>query len=246
MPENIKFQTVTNSKLMVLYFAYGSNMSKEVLEGRRKIYPTHNINAVAAGYTLSFNVPGLPFYEPSFASILPKKNGKVHGVVYTITEKEFQRVIRTEGGHGVKYLGYTVIDIPVMTYTGEKLIAKTLYYNCSIFPNTIDYLPSKRYLNLIINGARQHKLNNSYINSLEDKEWYDSKGTISLFFKCIFTLFLLPLGFLLLTFYIFMKYFKIRLGLVLGMATLLLKIIYSFHNTVWILVFPSGLNNKKM
>ena len=52
-----------------VYFAYGSNVSTKTFNGTRGITPSAAYPAVLPGYELVFNVPGLPFVEPAFASV---------------------------------------------------------------------------------------------------------------------------------------------------------------------------------
>ncbi|KAI1295220.1 hypothetical protein EDD11_007948 [Mortierella claussenii] len=54
----------------VWYLAYGSNMDPKVLTGRRKIQPIESVSVIVPGYWLSFDIGGIPFIEPCFASIL--------------------------------------------------------------------------------------------------------------------------------------------------------------------------------
>ena len=53
----------------VLYFAYGSNMNVDTFQGMRAMKPTRSSAVVLRGYELVFNVPGLPYVEPAFASV---------------------------------------------------------------------------------------------------------------------------------------------------------------------------------
>jgi hypothetical protein len=55
----------------VLYFAYGSNMSPSVLTGRRKVRPRASAPCELRDWSLCFNMLGLPYAEPGFASIEP-------------------------------------------------------------------------------------------------------------------------------------------------------------------------------
>ena len=59
-----------------VYFAYGSNVNTKTMKGTRGITPSAAYPAVLPGYELVFNVPGLPFIEPAFASVRHVVTGK--------------------------------------------------------------------------------------------------------------------------------------------------------------------------
>jgi len=52
-----------------IYFAFGSNVNTKTFSGVRGIQPSAAYPAVLPGYRLVFNVPGLPYFEPAFASV---------------------------------------------------------------------------------------------------------------------------------------------------------------------------------
>ncbi len=52
----------------VLYLAYGSNLSTETFRGKRGIRPLAQINVQVPTLRLTFDLPGLPYYEPCFAN----------------------------------------------------------------------------------------------------------------------------------------------------------------------------------
>lgn len=51
----------------VLYLAYGSNLSAEVFRGRRGIKPISQVNVYAPELSLTFDLAGIPYFEPCFA-----------------------------------------------------------------------------------------------------------------------------------------------------------------------------------
>ena len=64
----------------VNYFAYGSNVGSKTFSTRRNIQPKRVQNGKILDYQLSFNVPGVPFLEPAFASVTRQKGEETHGV----------------------------------------------------------------------------------------------------------------------------------------------------------------------
>ncbi len=89
------------------YFAFGSNMASSTMTNLRGITPLNSSAAVLPGHVLRFNVPGLPFVEPSSASVEPIAAGGggastdaaavVHGVLYELSESDFGTICGTEG-----------------------------------------------------------------------------------------------------------------------------------------------------
>ncbi|KAI5866998.1 hypothetical protein GGS23DRAFT_615660 [Durotheca rogersii] len=63
----------SNSELTVLYLAYGSNLSSSTFLRFRGIRPISQVNVSAPGLDLSFDLPGLPYWEPCFANVVPRK-----------------------------------------------------------------------------------------------------------------------------------------------------------------------------
>ncbi|KAG0048734.1 hypothetical protein BGZ83_006337 [Gryganskiella cystojenkinii] len=68
----------------IWYLAYGSNMDPKVLSGRRKIKPLESKPVIVPGYWLSFDIGGLPFLEPCFASILKMDPARMHQRDYAV------------------------------------------------------------------------------------------------------------------------------------------------------------------
>jgi gliotoxin/aspirochlorine biosynthesis gamma-glutamylcyclotransferase len=102
------------------YFAYGSNMSSDTFTGSRGIIPLKSARVYIPGWILSMEIPGMPYSEPSFGSIVPRKytdleRGKepdVIGVAYLITSSQYRQVVASEGG-GIAYRDICVCAEPV-------------------------------------------------------------------------------------------------------------------------------------
>ena len=122
----------TDSTQKIWYFAYGSNLSTEKFTGGRGITPLAKARVRLPEWRLAFNVPGLPYAEPTFAGIVHCASGStggstapatstqypineksslsdgrnsdppVTGVAYLITRSQFTQVFASEGG-GIVY-----------------------------------------------------------------------------------------------------------------------------------------------
>uniref|UniRef100_A0A7S0ER49 gamma-glutamylcyclotransferase n=1 Tax=Hanusia phi TaxID=3032 RepID=A0A7S0ER49_9CRYP len=151
----------------VRYFAFGSNMNPGVMQGLRQVKPIKSCPGVVNQYKLAFNLVGTPAIEPSFASAEPsdKDDDELHGVLYTLTRSDWQKVARTEGVG----FAYNLEEVVVHTYEGRKLQAVTLRTKPGLLraPFGRDIPPSKGYLDLLIKGAEFYNLKEEYIDKLK-------------------------------------------------------------------------------
>ena len=142
--------------LLVNYFAFGSNMASKVLEGRRGITPIPRRSGIAPGYQLGFTAAGFSPAEPAFASLdaATASDAACHGVVCALTPSDWLRLCATEG---VPF-GYKIIDVPVSLYDGTYLRA----YSLQTTVRTPGRRPSTRYVDLLIEGARENNLRDEW------------------------------------------------------------------------------------
>lgn len=92
----------------VWYLAYGSNLSSAKFIRDRRITPLSTAVVTVPGWSLSMDSAGVPYSEPSFASILPaqatgrEKSVQLIGTAYKLTPKMYKKVLASEGG-GIAY-----------------------------------------------------------------------------------------------------------------------------------------------
>ncbi|KAG0355646.1 hypothetical protein BC939DRAFT_456021 [Gamsiella multidivaricata] len=86
-----------NNTPTIWYLAYGSNMDPKVLTGRRKIQPIESRPVIVPNYWLSFDIGGIPFIEPCFASILKMDSSRLH-------EKAYALHVHSRTQHGREFL----------------------------------------------------------------------------------------------------------------------------------------------
>jgi hypothetical protein len=176
----------------VYNFAYGSNMCSDVLTGRRKIKPVESIPGVLEGWQLTFDLRGVPGVEPAFGNIKPNPTAEIHGLLHKMTGEEFKYLLTTEGGGGERDTGYIPTLLPVLAYDGRVIQAYALVVRQnSPAIHQQHHLPSNRYLNLLVRGAKHHGVEESYIEYLESLPFHTkSKPVLALM---IFELLLLLL-----------------------------------------------------
>ena len=141
------------------YFAYGSNMSLDIFVERRGMRPLAARWGWLDGYHLRFDLPVGPG-ERACANVEPTPTARVAGVLYRITREDADRLDRTEGvPQGV----YRRIAVEVAAEGTERIAAFT-YESALRQPGR---KPSARYLGLLLDGARAHRLPPDYIAWLE-------------------------------------------------------------------------------
>lgn len=128
----------------VWYLAYGSNLSSSKFVNDRGIVPLQSQIVRVPGYNLSMTAAGLPYREPSFASIhhtvpngniIEKVHGEAHGsdvqmqehavtllgTAYLVTPEQYKHVLASEGG-GIAYREAEVVVEPVVTKANAQLM----------------------------------------------------------------------------------------------------------------------------
>ena len=104
---------------------------------------------------------GPNFLEPSFANIIKIRKESLEGILHKITKKEFKQIINSEGED------YEVTDILVDVNT-KTIKAKTLIYKTN---NKTNIPPSKRYMKILINAAKNNGLSQGYIRKLKEQPY---------------------------------------------------------------------------
>lgn len=152
----------------IWYFAYGSNMSSKTFQrGFRRLNPSSTERAMLRGYRLAFSEPGIPFFDPSFANVEKDDTAVCEGVLYRITHEEMDHLDISEGNRA-----YNIIDIQVEGFESGTVMAKTFQSK----EHAHGLLPSKRYMDILIEGAMEHGLSNEWITMLQSQPYVDRSG----------------------------------------------------------------------
>jgi len=143
---------------MMKYFAYGSNLSVPEI---RKWVPSATPYRIAKlkYHELKFHKRSKDGSAKCDAFKTGNRKDVVHGVVYEINEKEKQDLDSKEG------LGYGYNEMEVVVESDQGAIAAVMYVADS------DYIddtlkPYSWYKQLVLEGARQHGLPESYIEEI--------------------------------------------------------------------------------
>ncbi len=144
------------------YFAYGSNMLMEHLQKRCKTASFLGV-AVAHGYTLAFSKKSKDGSGKATIARTANDDTALYGALYEIDLKDRAQLDRHEG------FGYYRTDEFVVRRAdnNEKLTVTTYVANHSAIDNNM--MPYHWYKKLILAGARQRKLPDSFIANLETR-----------------------------------------------------------------------------
>ena len=140
------------------YFAYGSNLDAGTFLGRRRMRPLDTRVAVLEHFELRFDLPVGPG-ERGVANVAAREGDAVWGAAYLLTLPEAERL---DGTEGVPFGAYHRLDVEVLDQGGTRLDAFTYHSPRGVAGR----MPSRRYLGLLLAGARLHGLPGEYIERL--------------------------------------------------------------------------------
>ena len=190
------------------YLAYGSNLSSKVFTDRRGIRPLQAIPCTMRGWNLVFDLPALPWLEPSMANIRACDHAGdkstststscdecvMHGVAYRVTKEQLRHLHSTE-------ISYDLVLHPVQTYhSGETIDVNVLICNESVLLHSPVEEPlappSRRYMSILLAGAQEHQLHPDWVERLRTQP---TAQPVSVWLKALAALvFAAPLAVLLL------------------------------------------------
>ena len=151
----------------VHYFGFGSNMCRDKVENRAagsKLELLDFQPAVVRGHRLAFNMRGFAPLEPGIAGLEPCQTSECHGALITLTAKEYERLMASEGGTPGDY---EEVIVPAVPYAGGEPVHAIALRAREHARLDADACPSERYMRLLIRGARELGLKPSYIAALE-------------------------------------------------------------------------------
>ena len=139
------------------YFAYGSNLDPGTFLGRRRMRPLEARPGRLSGFELCFDLP-VGSGERGVANVRRNESAHLWGVSYRLEIAACEWLDQTEGVHRGYYT-----RLPVeIECQGEVLDAFT-YHSAR---GVLGRKPSRRYLGLLLTGARHHDLPADYVRWL--------------------------------------------------------------------------------
>jgi pimeloyl-ACP methyl ester carboxylesterase len=140
-----------------------TDMHEATFRIRRGIQPLGCCSGSIKGYRLRFNLDGRPRGRSAPANLYPDPDGEVWGVLYRMTRRDLIWLDMTEGVPG---RGYHHVEIEAQDRNRRVIQAVTYIAD----GKEVDGKPSLRYITLIREGARAHRLPKTYIRFLEAVE----------------------------------------------------------------------------
>mmetsp|Transcript_4889 Transcript_4889/g.13470 ORF Transcript_4889/g.13470 Transcript_4889/m.13470 type:complete len:184 (+) Transcript_4889:59-610(+) len=158
--------SAASTKATVHYLGVGSNVDQSVMERRIGSKPLSAEPACAPDHRLAFTAIGT-WPEPAFASVEPSPYAgqECHGVLYTLSLSQMARLCVSE----MVPAGYSLLPVRCETYAGERVGAFALNANGpgrALEAIAGPIRPSRRYLELIREGARKSGLAPSWLDRL--------------------------------------------------------------------------------
>jgi len=142
---------------LLWYFAYGSNMCADIFVERRGMRPSAATWGWLADFRLCFDLPVGPG-ERGVANLICEPGTRTCGVLYRISAEEGERLDHSEGVPAGWYR-----RVAVTVSTAEGWITAFTYQSVFSSPGR---KPSRRYLGLLLDGARAHGLPVEYLAAL--------------------------------------------------------------------------------
>lgn len=146
---------------MLRYFGYGSNLSITSLRAKG-VEPLASRRAVLHGWRLRFNVQHFFRHEGGVGNIerTEAPGDRVLGVLYECPDEALPSLDAMEAcGHGYE-------RITVEVEVGSERLPALTYVGMPAFIDD-DCLPSRRYLNIMLDGAKRAGLAPDYVRHLE-------------------------------------------------------------------------------
>lgn len=129
---------------MVLYFAYGSNMSKDRLV-KRGVEPIRLSIARLDDHELLFNKRSKKDPANGFANVGYRAGETVHGVLYWVKEHHMQKLDKFEGAPVHYYRKILPVTTNLGTYQAVVYVAKDVWLS-----ETCE--PTNEYLDFLLAG----------------------------------------------------------------------------------------------
>ncbi|WP_150910461.1 gamma-glutamylcyclotransferase family protein [Marinobacter halotolerans] len=151
---------------MFRYFGFGSNMSTLSLQAKG-VDPVSSVRAELACWQLRFNVQHFFRHEGGVGNIEFTGNPD-HRVLGVLHECPDEALPLLDAAEAFGY-GYDRITVPVkphqQSFDSDDAVQALTYVGMPNFIND-ECLPSQRYLNILVQGAREAELDQAYLENL--------------------------------------------------------------------------------
>jgi len=137
-------------------FGFGSNMNIELLRSKKGIVVLDSTPATVRGWRLNFSFAAISLVEPSFADAQPGcVDDLIHGVAVQFPVDSYTKLCKQEAA-------YKDAEVAIESYDGRTFVGR-IFSKPNGNLDAPDIPCSKRYLNVLVQGATDVKLNPDYI-----------------------------------------------------------------------------------
>jgi hypothetical protein len=146
-------------------FGFGSNMNIALLQSKKCLRVLGSAPAIVKGWRLNFSLSAISLVEPSFADAQRgAADDEIHGVVAFLPPADYAKLAAQESAYGVA-------EVPLTTYDGRAMTGR-LFTKLGGSVTAPDIPCSARYLNVLVQGAREAGLDSAYIQRLASTPTY--------------------------------------------------------------------------
>lgn len=150
-------------------FGYGSNIGLTNLKQKKNLNPSKYLAGTIQNWELYFS-KGIAHVEPGFAAVRSNPNAELHGTAFCIPKEEADGLDRQERG-------YDVLPCEFVAYDGQKVQNVGLYVPKER-KGKEEGIPSRRYLRLLQNGAKEAPLSDEWQEHLNSFDFYVTPSEI--------------------------------------------------------------------
>ena len=140
---------------------FGANLNAHHLADKKKVTVLDSCACKAPGFLFAFPSGGIDYVDPGFSAAFEQEGAEIHGLAFATSRADMDRINELEGGDRF----YTAKMCTLHLYDGR--VVEGQIYTRPVEKLQTLALPSKRYLNLIINGAKEAGLDAEYVKKLE-------------------------------------------------------------------------------
>jgi len=156
-------------------FGFGSNMDVSFVENKKGHKVLDNKAGVVHGWKMSFNLQGMSFVEPAFANAVPAApQDNIHGVAILLSPLDVRKLQEQERGYDIHWVNVECYDGSTVK---AFIFSRPPKESDTAFPLE-KQLPSRRYLNILLNGAKAAGLQKEYLVRLEKQPIYTPNNAV--------------------------------------------------------------------
>lgn len=154
-------------------FGYGSNISPEFVRTKKNLNVLDYRRCVLKGFALSFPAGrGIDYIEPCFATLRKDQHSEVHGTCLLLPAEDGKKLDNQEGSYDVEAHECEIYPEDD-SVENKHILSAEVYCPRRAEPEGNPQGPcSKRYRNILVDGAKLMKLDSNWIEKLQNLAFY--------------------------------------------------------------------------